>query len=377
MSDVGPVSTLALARYFLGLGATGFGGPVALVGYMQRDLVERRAWFTEGEFADGLALAQVSPGPLAAQLAMYLGWRRGGVGGATLTAVAFVAPPFAMVLAIAVLYVRAGELAWLRDAFVGVGAGVVCILARSTVKLARLTLYRERLLWAIAAVNAGAVLALQRESVPLLAASGAAVLAARSAWRPTPLLAAAPWLATYASAPLAGAGALELFVFFAQAGAAVFGSGLAIVPFLYTGLVEQRHWLTERQFLDAIAVSMITPGPVVITATFIGYLVGGVLGACVAALGVFLPAYLVVLLVAPRFAAIVGNARVRHVVAGVTAGATGAIAGAAILLSSRVLTDARGLAIAAVVLVALLSRTKLPEPLLIAGAGLLGIALGS
>jgi chromate transporter len=123
VSDVGPVSTLALARYFLGLGATGFGGPVALVGYMQRDLVERRAWFTEGEFADGLALAQVSPGPLAAQLAMYLGWRRGGVGGATLTAVAFVAPPFAMVLAIAVLYVRAGELAWLRDAFVGVGAG--------------------------------------------------------------------------------------------------------------------------------------------------------------------------------------------------------------------------------------------------------------
>ena len=295
--------------------------------------------------------------------------------GASLTAVAFVAPPFLMVLAIAVLYVEAGELVWLRRAFTGVGAGVVCILARSTLKLGRLTLRRERLLWAIAAVNAGAVVALRRESVLLLAASGVAVLAWRAAWRPAPLPSVVPWLAVSAFGALAGSPVVELFTFFAQAGAAVFGSGLAIVPFLYTGLVEQRHWLTERQFVDAIAVSMITPGPVVITATFIGYLVAGVPGACAAALGVFLPAYLVVLVVAPRFAAVVRDARVRHLVAGVTAGATGALAGAAVLLSLQVLADVRALAIATVVLLVLLSRTKLFEPLLIAGAGVLGIAL--
>src|SRR5262249_23660248 len=111
-----------LARYFLGLGATGFGGPIALVGFMQRDLVERRRWFTAEEYREGLALAQLAPGPLAAQLAMYLGWARGGAPGAAVVGVAFVLPSFAMVVALAIAYLRLGGLAWMQGAFYGIGA---------------------------------------------------------------------------------------------------------------------------------------------------------------------------------------------------------------------------------------------------------------
>jgi chromate transporter len=374
------VNPLVLARYFLWLGTTGFGGPIALVGYMQRDLVERRRWFTPDELSSGLALAQTSPGPLAAQLALYLGWRRGGVGGATLAGVAFIAPSFLMVLAISALYVRYGELPWLRTAFAAVGAAVVGILARSAFKLARLTLARDWLLWSIAVINAVAVLVLRRESLGVLVASGAiayAVYAVRAV-RATPAIAPVWFLAgsgataAVAAMPVLGA----LFVFFAVAGIAVFGSGLAIVPYLYHGVVEQHAWLTERQFLDAIAVSMITPGPVVITVAFIGYLVAGVPGAIAATVGVFLPVWLVVIIVAPHFERVRQNKGARRFIDGVTAGATGAIAGAAALLSARVLTDVRAVAIAVAVVIAIATRLRVPEPLAIAGAGILGVVLG-
>jgi chromate transporter len=374
------VTRLALARYFLWLGTTGFGGPIALVGYMQRDLVERRRWFTADELSSGLAFAQTSPGPLAAQLALYLGWRRGGVGGATLAGVAFIVPSFLMVLAISALYVRYGELPWLRTAFAAVGAAVVGILARSALKLARLTLARDRLLWSIAAINAVAVLLLRRESLGVLVASGVVVFAVYATRLPRAAMAIAPlWLlavpgaATAVTAmPLLAA----LFVFFAVAGIAVFGSGLAIVPYLYHGVVEQRAWLTERQFLDAIAVSMITPGPVVITVAFIGYLVAGIPGSIAATVGVFLPVWLVVIVVAPHFERVRRNKGARRFIDGVTAGATGAIAGAAALLSARVLTDVRAVAIAVAVVIAIATRLRVPEPLAIAGAGVLGVMLG-
>jgi chromate transporter len=363
-----------LVGYFLKLGATGFGGPVALVGYMQRDLVHARQWFTDGEFSDGLALAQISPGPLAAQLATYLGWLRGGALGATLVTVAFVAPPFAMVLVLSALYVEVGELPWLQRAFAGVGAGVVCLLGRSAFVLTRSMLGRDALLWSIAMVNAAAVLFFQRESILLLLACGAAVLAVRAPRTPAPArLLVAPWLLLGLFGGVALSESAQLLVFFTQAGAAVFGSGLAIVPFLYAGVVEQREWLTEPQFLDAVAVSMITPGPVVIIATFIGYLVAGLTGAVAAAVGVFLPAYLIVLALAPRFTQLARNRRVRAFTIGVTAATTGAIAGAAALLSMRLLGDARTVLIALAVTLALLLRLRVPEPLLIIGAGVLGL----
>jgi len=369
------VTLAALARYFLTLGAVGFGGPIALVGYMQRDLVDARGWFTPEEFSRGLALAQVSPGPLAAQLALYLGWLRGGARGATVVGAAFIAPSLLMVLVLSALYVRYGALAWLRPAFAGVAAAVVGILARSAWRLARLTLARDRTLWGLAMVNAAAVLVLRRESLVALVASGALALGAQRRTASANTVAfIPPWLLGLTGGAVTLPVVTGLFLYFAVAGIAVFGSGLAILPYLYHGVVEEHHWLTEPQFLDAIAVSMITPGPVVITVAFIGYLVAGLPGALASALGVFLPVYLVVLLVGPHFERIVRDARVRRFVLGVTAGATGAIAGAAALLSSRTITDTRTVAIAVAVILAIGTSLRVREPFAIAGAALLGIA---
>ena len=375
------MTLLALMRYFLVLGTTGFGGPIALVGYMQRDLVEERRWFTADEFSRGLALAQISPGPLAAQLAAYLGWLRGGVRGAALSAVAFIAPSLAMVLVIAAVYVRFDKHEWLQRAFAAVGAAVIGILARSAVKLSRMTLKRDRLLWIIAVANAAGVLLLRRESLLLLVAGGAAAVMIRfnvSKGRTLSMLPVSliPF-GTNVTQLIVASPLAQLFEYFAVAGVVVFGSGLAIVPYLFHGVVEQHHWLTERQFLDAIAVSMITPGPIVITVAFIGYLVAGVMGALISALAVFLPAWLLVVIVAPHFERIRRNARARAFVDGVTAGATGAIAGAALLLSMRVLTSVEAAVIAMAVVVLTSARVRCPEPLAIVAAATAGIAFGS
>ena len=348
--------------YFLKLGAIGFGGPIALCGFMQRDLVEEREWITRDDYLRGLALAQLAPGPLAAQLAIYIGWLRGGFIGATLVGIAFVLPSFAIVLVLAYLYVRYAEVsAFLAGAFYGVGAAVIAVIARSAYKLVRMTLARDALLWLVFAVNAILTAVTEREIVSVILASGALVVLVR---RPTKvLMAVSPDVL------------LAIGWFFTKAGAFVFGSGLAIVPFLYGGVVEQYHWLNDRQFLDAVAVAMITPGPVVITVAFIGYLVAGVSGATVAALGVFLPCWLFVVAPAPYFNRIAQNERIRAFVDGVTAAATGAIAGAAVVLGRRAIVDATTLAIAAIALVVMLRWKKLPEPAVILAAGAIGLLM--
>jgi chromate transporter len=373
-----------LSLYFLRLGAIGFGGPIALVGYMQRDLVERRKWVSEAEFGEGLAFSQLAPGPLAAQLAIWLGWSRGRVRGATLTGLAFVAPSFLMVVALSALYVRYDGLPWMRGAFYGVGAAVIAILARSAARLARITLARDGVLWVIFAVNAAVVIATASERLWIFVASGAAAMIAQRSLPHSlalclPLLPLrslpVPQLAADTAALTQQAGLFELLWFFGKAGAIVFGSGLAIVPFLYGGVVQQYGWLDERQFLDAVAVSMITPGPVVITVAFIGWMQAGFPGAVAAATGVFLPVWLVVLIAAPWFERWSANTRVRAFVRGVIAAASGAIAGAALVLGRRAIFDATTLTIALVAL-ALLSRfRRLPDPLIIIAAGAAGFLL--
>jgi len=369
----------ALAAYFLRLGSVGFGGPIALVGYMQRDLVESRRWITEPEYKEGLALAQLAPGPLAAQLAMYLGWVRGGAWGATLTGAAFIAPSFLMVLALSAVYVHAGGLPWMQRAFYGVGAAVIAVIARSAIKLVRMTLGRDRLRWALFALSAGVTAWTGTEIVWVFLASGLVPVLVRTAPRGGAgggsrsaslalLLAAGPALP---SVGLLG----TILGYFAGAGLFVFGSGLAIVPYLHGGVVQHFHWLTERQFLDAVAVSMITPGPVVITVAFIGYLAAGPLGAAAAALGVFLPVYLVTVLLAPSFHRWARDRRITAFVEGVTAAATGAIAGAVVVLGRRSLGDAGAVLIATVAFVVLTATKRIPEPLLILAAGLVGSAL--
>jgi chromate transporter len=377
-----PSTLRELVAYFLRLGTLGFGGPIALAGYMQRDLVERRRWISEQDYKEGLALAQLAPGPLAAQLAIYLGWSRGGVIGATLVAIAFIAPSFLMVLGLSAVYVRFGGLPWMLGAFYGVGAAVIAVIVRATVKLARLTLGGDRLLWAICVGSAVVTAWTESEIFSLFVGAGLLTIAVRSRARDAlgAGLVMLPWRGVDAigvAAPLVGSPTSlgTIFWFFAKAGAVVFGSGLAIVPFLHGGVVQQFHWLTERQFLDAIAVSMITPGPVVITVAFIGYLVAGTRGATVAAAGVFLPVYLFVILPAPYFRRFAKNPQVHAFVDGVTAAATGAIGGAAIVLGRRAITDVGAILICAAVFAALAKVRRIPEPLVIVGAGAVGLLI--
>ena len=357
-----PPSLAAFVGYFLRLGTFGFGGPIALAGYMQRDLVETRGWVTKDEYVKGLALAQLAPGPLAAQLAIYLGWARGGVIGATLVAIAFVLPSFVMVMAISVAYVRFGGLAWMQAAFYGIGAAVIAIILRSSYKLVRLTLGGDWFLWVIFAANAIATALLEAEVVSLILGCGVAALVMQLG-------------RSRATVPLAIVPPFALFWFFTKAGAFVFGSGLAIVPFLYGGVVREHQWLTDQQFLDAVAVAMITPGPVVITVAFIGYLVQGFSGAVLAALGVFLPCYLFTVIPAPFFERFADNPRLKAFVDGVTAAATGAIAGAVYVLARRAIIDVPTIVIFAATLACLVWLKRIPEPVVIAAVGIVSIVL--
>lgn len=350
-----------------------------LVERMRRDLQERRGWYTPEEYKEGLALAQLAPGPLAAQLAIYLGWVRGGIAGASAATIAFVGPSFAMVLVLSATYVRYGGLPWMRGAFYGIGAVVIALIGYSAWRLIRRTVGRDAFLWSLVVLNAAATAWTGREIIWLFLASGAVAWLVRGVrLREGPIAAAVAvpsWLLTGIHGEQSPHALASVLGYFAKAGAVVFGSGLAIVPFLHGGVVMEHRWLTERQFIDAVAVSMITPGPVVITVAFIGYLVAGPLGACASAIGVFLPVYLVVVGVARWFHRVAQSRSLRAAVDGVTAAATGAIAGAVIVLGGRALVDVPTWSMFAVALGLILFVRKIPEPVLILAAGIAGVAV--
>jgi chromate transporter len=384
--DPAPCTLWQLVRYFLQLGTLGFGGPVALIGNMRRDLVESRKWISEADYQEGLALAQLSPGPLAAQLAMYLGYVRARTLGATLVGLAFIWPSFLMVVILGWLYTLYGGLSWMQAVFYGVGASVIGIIAHSAYKLTTRTIGRDWLLWGIYLVVAAVTVLTQAEQVLLFLVAGVLVWLVKAPprrfWKrgdkgttsvgsfsPLPLV-----LAMIGGA-VSGGTLWILFTFFLTAGAFVFGSGLAIVPFLYGGVVQGHHWLTDRQFVDAVAVAMITPGPVVITSGFIGYLVAGFAGAAVAALGTFLPCYAFVVLAAPPFRRYGKRPAIEAFVKGVTAAAIGAITGAVIVLGRRTLVDVPTVLLAVVTLTLLWRWKKLPEPVVVLGAALIGLII--
>ena len=368
-----------LLVYFLRLGTLGFGGPIVLAGHMQRDLVDERHWISKPDYLEGLAFSQLSPGPLAAQLAMYIGWLRAGAIGATLVGIAFILPSFLMVLALAAFYVHFGSLPWIQGMFYGIGAAVIAIIARSAIKLVRGTVGKDWLLWTIFAVLAITTAWTQSEIVWLFIVCGVIAMFIKAPPRfsrpmPAMLVVGLNPLLTGIHGVATGATIGVLLLFFLKAGAFVFGSGLAIVPFLYGGVVKF-HWLTDRQFVDAVAVAMITPGPIVITAAFIGYLVAGPFGALLAAGAVFAPPYFIVLFGAPHYRRFAQNRQVRAFVQGVTAAAVGAIAGAAYILARRSLIDLPTVVIGLVTLAVLMFMKKIPEPIVILVAGAVGVLL--
>lgn len=385
----------ALVRYALELGTFGFGGPVALVGFMHRDLVERRQWISEAEYKEGLTLAQIMPGPLAAQLAIYLGYVHYGVLGATLVGGCFVLPSFLMVLALGWAYVAYGGLPWMQAVFYGVGAAVIGIITISAFKLTQKTIGRDLLLGAIHVGSAAATIITETENIVLFLAAGALVWFVRVGRGSPPVGASLGMMPPIFGAALPAVEMPldmllgQIAIFFTKAGAFVFGSGLAIVPFLYGGVVKEYGWLDDRQFLDAVAVAMITPGPVVITVGFIGYLVGaqaggvgaGLAGATVAALATFLPCYLFTIIPAPAFRRHGKRPGIVAFVDGVTAAAVGAIAGACVVLGRRTLfetgwsLEVPKLVILLVTMGLLLRFKRLPEPLVIVGAAICGLAI--
>lgn len=387
-ADAEPASPVGFGRvlaYFLKLGAIGFGGPIATVGYMQRDLVEQRQWIDRRDFLDGVALGQTMPGPLAAQVAMWVGYLRRGALGAAAVAAAFVAPAFVIVVAAATAYSHYSGTRVVQALFYGIAPAVMAIITIAAIKLIKLTDRSDWRLWSIS-VAVFALTALTG-SEPVLVIVGAGVLMILLDARPrirlrrrTPPDDVVDTEDRPKSMPLvvglgtiAGGGTLaSLALFFLKTGAIVFGSGLAIVPFMRAGVVDQHHWLTNSQFLDSVAIGLITPGPVVISAGFIGYLVAGLPGAIVSSLAIFTPIYLGVVVPGRWFLRHRDNAQVRAFVAGATAAAGGALCGAVVVLTRQAVTDWIT-AVIALATLGLLWRFKIKEPYVVVATGALGL----
>lgn len=365
-----------LLRYFLRLGLLGFGGPVALVGQMERELVADRGWLSKEQMRDAVAICQSMPGPLAIQVGIYISYLRGGFWGAWIGGWAFIFPNFVIVAALGALYVYLGDLKPITAIFYGVSPAVIALILHSCYRLAKLGM-EDWLQWVIAAACLVVTVILQAEVALLFIGAGlVGIIYYGDVFRrrPRPLalwFGALPTLAqltpTTSNSTLA-----KLLLFFLKAGSLTFGSGLVIVPFLQQGLVEQYNWLDERQFLIAVAVGMISPGPVVITATFVGYLVAGFWGSLVSTVGIFLPSFIFVLVVAPILVRHGKNPNVQGFVRGAYAAAIGTILGACFLLGRIAIGDWLTALIGAASL-AVLFRWKVNNPLLIAATAVIGL----
>ena len=379
-----PYSLNQLTSYFLKLGYSGFGGPVALVGYMHRDLVEERKWITEEEYKDGLAPAQLAPGPLAAQLSIYIGFVHYRLLGATVAGLAFVLPSFFMVVAVGIAYKLFGGLPWMQAVFYGVGAAVVGIVAISSYKLTeksiskfnRRSIAANWMLWLFFFLAAVVTVLTGKEELLLFIAAGLLYMFLKAPpARSKKLSANAILLFATGFWSFTSDNLEKIALYFTKAGAFVFGSGLAIVPFLHSGVVTEYKWLTEQQFIDAVAVAMITPGPVVITVGFIGYLVAGFPGALVAAAATFLPCYLFTVIPAPYFHKYGRHPSIKAFVDGITAAVIGALAGSVVVIAMRTIKDVPTFIIALAAMTLLMKTKKVKEPLIILVAAIIGLAL--
>lgn len=365
--------------YFLRLGCLGFGGPVALVGYMEKDLVERKKWLTDEEFSQGVALAAMLPGPLAAQVAMWIGYLRKGFWGCTVASVGLIGPSFLIVLAISVIYVHFEKAFWIRALFYGIGPAVAALITESCYRLAKRYIPDWKMILLALACLVVTVVVHAELALSFIMGGIVGILVyappRRSGTKKSPPHLTLLLLGMVAPSQFQGMSLgklVQLCIFFFKAGLFTFGSGLAVAPFMHQGLVLKYQWLTERQFLDAVAVGMITPGPVVIMATFAGYLIQHFWGAFIASLGAFLPIYLMVIFAARYLIKHRGNPQVAAFVKGATAAAVGVISGAGIIIGRGALIDwLTGLIL--VISFIFIARWKISAPLIVAGAGMIGL----
>jgi len=377
-----------LVKYFLRLGVLGFGGPVALVGQMERELVGDKKWLTKDEMREGIAVCQSLPGPLAIQVGIWISYIRGGFWGAWAGGWAFILPNFMIVAALGALYVYFGGLSPVRAIFYGVSPAVIALILHSCYRLTKLGM-KDWIEWMLAAAAFIITVALQAEVALVFIGCGivglfyyGSLFRARASAPTTRVFLFGVPLAVAGAAPTSIGKLLgELLAFFLKAGSLTFGSGLVIVPFLEKGLVQQMQWLNERDFLVAVAIGMISPGPVVITATFVGYLVaarlGGSLlegfwGSLASTIGIFLPSFLLILIVAPILVRYRANPNIQGFVKGAYAAAIGTILGACVLLGKIAIGDWLTVLVAVGSLVVLF-RWKVSNPLLVAATAIIGL----
>ena len=383
-----PVPIRDLVKYFLRLGVLGFGGPVALVGQMERELVGDKKWLTKDEMREGIAVCQSLPGPLAIQVGIWISYIRGGFWGAWAGGWAFILPNFVIVAALAALYVYYGGLSPVRAIFYGVSPAVIALILHSCYRLTKLGM-KDWIEWALAGAAFIITVAVRAEVALVFIGCGivgllyyGSLLRARASAATTRFLALGAPLAVAGAAPSSIGKLLgELLTFFLKAGALTFGSGLVIVPFLEKGLVQQMRWLNERDFLVAVAIGMISPGPVVITATFVGYLVAarlggslleGLWGSLVSTIGIFLPSFLLILIVAPILVRYRANPNIQGFIKGAYAAAIGTILGACVLLGRIAIGDWLT-ALVAIGSLVVLFRWKVSNPLLVAATAIIGL----
>lgn len=366
-----------LVLYYLRLGTLGFGGPVALCGQMERELVQDRKWVTKEEMREAIAVCQSLPGPLAIQVGIFISYIRGGFWGAWAGGWAFILPNFVIVAALAALYVHFGGLPLVTAIFYGVSPAVIALILHSCYRLAKLGM-EDWLQWVIVAICFVVTVAVQAEVALLFLGAGVlgilyygSLFRTRAASSSLPLLAVLPISSSIAPAA-EGSILSKLLLFFLKAGSLTFGSGLVIVPFLEKGLVQHTGWLDERQFLIAVAMGMLSPGPVVITATFVGYVVAGFWGSVISTIGIFLPSFLLVLIVAPILIRYRSNANVQGFVRGAYAAAIGTILGACVLLGRIAIGDWLTVLVALLSLIVLF-RWKVSNPVLVAATAVIGL----
>jgi chromate transporter len=369
------VPVLALVRYFLRLGASGFGGPAALCGQMERELVGEKGWLTRTEMREAIAVSQSLPGPLAIQVGIFAAYLRGGVAGALAGGWAFILPNFVIVALLGALYVHFGDLPWMTSVFYGVAPVVIALIVHSCWRLAKMGV-EDRLQWAIAADAFLITVVLKAEVALVFVGAGVlGVLWYGSLMRKPQAVAGVAAVPAVAGAPHPGSAGVigKLILFFLKAGSLTFGSGLVIVPFLEKGLVQETGWITQRDFLIAVAVGMLSPGPVVITATFVGFVVAGFWGSLASTVAIFTPSFVFILVAAPLLKRYRANPNVQGFIKGVYGAAIGTIFGAAVLLGRIAIGDVLTALVGLAALI-LLFRTKIPNPALVATAAMIGLA---